>query len=274
MIHATQVPKECVLPSEPEENETGMASMDSDASWKTNSFYAEWESAEGKQPGELNGVQGEATVAEIQELEECSWKTVEVFPEWGPAEVFPTFSPASPPMSPPLMMQPPPFIGYAMMPVAAAPTTAETHTASRTTVMWRNLPNNYTRAGLLELICSHGFAGCFDFFYAPVDFKTDSLLGYAFINFVFPVDAERFFDRFQRFVQWGNSSTKESLVAWSEHVQGKEAHVERYRNSQVMHPSVSDSKRPILLSGGMRIPFPPPTQKLRAPHFKECRPGK
>ncbi|CAE7621292.1 ML3, partial [Symbiodinium sp. CCMP2456] len=56
----------------------------------------------------------------------------------------------------------------------------------RTTVMLRNLPNNYTRDMLLELIDSMGFRGQYDFLYLPIDFQTHACLGYAFVNLVDP----------------------------------------------------------------------------------------
>ena len=44
-------------------------------------------------------------------------------------------------------------------------------TADRTTVMLRNVPNNYTREMFLTLLDDHGFAGRYDFVYLPCDFK-------------------------------------------------------------------------------------------------------
>merc|ERR1712079_339271 len=40
--------------------------------------------------------------------------------------------------------------------------------ASRTSVMVRNLPNNYTRGMLVELFESEGFGGMFDFLHLPI----------------------------------------------------------------------------------------------------------
>ncbi|CAE7888089.1 ML3 [Symbiodinium necroappetens] len=48
---------------------------------------------------------------------------------------------------------------------------------TRTTVMLRNIPNNYTRDMFLELLDQHGFAGRYDFAYLPCDFCRDANLG-------------------------------------------------------------------------------------------------
>ena len=42
---------------------------------------------------------------------------------------------------------------------------------SWTTVMLRNLPNDYTREMLLALLDTQGFANSYDFVYMPIDFK-------------------------------------------------------------------------------------------------------
>ena len=47
----------------------------------------------------------------------------------------------------------------------------------RTTVMLRNIPNNYTRDMFLALLDHHGFAGRYDFAYLPCDFYRDANLG-------------------------------------------------------------------------------------------------
>jgi protein phosphatase 1 regulatory subunit 42 len=51
----------------------------------------------------------------------------------------------------------------------------------RSTIMVRNIPNRYTREGLLDDI--NEFLGTFDFFYLPMDLSAHSNVGYAFINF-------------------------------------------------------------------------------------------
>merc|ERR1719310_457962 len=72
----------------------------------------------------------------------------------------------------------------------------------RTTVMIRNMPNNYTREMLLELVDSMGFAASYDFAYLPIDFSSQAGLGYAFINFVSADKAQLCFDVFEGFSDW------------------------------------------------------------------------
>jgi RNA recognition motif-containing protein len=137
---------------------------------------------------------------------------------------------------------------------------------SWTTVMLRNIPNNITRAGLLELFQSNCFpTTSFDFCYLPMDFKRDANLGYAFVNLVSAKEATRFFQFFQGFEGWGLASEKVGDVCWGQPLQGLEKHIDRYRNSPVMHSSVPEEHKPMLFCNGTRIPFPEPTKKLRAP---------
>ena len=49
-------------------------------------------------------------------------------------------------------------------------------TADRTTVMLRNIPNNYTREMFLALLDDNGFAGRYDFVYLPCDFRRQANL--------------------------------------------------------------------------------------------------
>lgn len=142
----------------------------------------------------------------------------------------------------------------------------------RTTVMLRNMPNNYSRDMLLELLDSEGFSGQYDFLYLPIDFQTKACLGYAFINLVSAAAAMRFWRTFDGYTKWAIPSRKQSGVSWSGHQQGLDAHVDRYRNSPVMADSIPDEYKPVLFSSGVRVPFPPPTKKLKALRLKACHP--
>jgi len=139
-----------------------------------------------------------------------------------------------------------------------------------TTVMLRNIPNDYTRAMLLELLDSIGLAARYDFLYLPIDFHRGSSLGYAFVNFNRHEDAVLGKSRLHGFTDWKVSSQKVCEVIWGEPLQGQSAHVERYRSSPVMHNDVPDEFKPILFQDGVRAPFPPPTKRLRPPRSKRA----
>jgi len=142
---------------------------------------------------------------------------------------------------------------------------------TRTTVMLRDLPDAYSRSALLELLDTEGFFGRFDFFYLPVDFKHQRNLGYALINLVSPMEALRLTRHFNGFTNWNVTSDKVCSVSWCNPQQGLEAHVERYRNSPVMHESVPTDWQPMLLSHGVQVAFPEPTKKMKAPKVKGQR---
>lgn len=136
--------------------------------------------------------------------------------------------------------------------------------------MLRNLPNNYSREMLLQLL-DGGFRGCYDLVYLPIDFKSNASLGYAFVNLLDCEQARRLWRALDGFDRWAVPSRKVCSVDWSSPSQGLASHVERFRNSPVMHESVPDEYRPALFGDGRRRPFPPPSKRLRAPRV---RPGR
>jgi len=151
-------------------------------------------------------------------------------------------------------------------------TDADGNSADEVTVsvMMRNIPNSYDRGRLLSLLDNKGFSGCYDLVYLPLDFATHSSLGYAFINFVTEGDAKRFRESFHGFNSWGMFSDKACDTQGNATHQGIRANIDRYRNSPAMHETVPDEFRPAIFSNGVRVPFPPPTRRLRAPDFR-CR---
>jgi len=134
-----------------------------------------------------------------------------------------------------------------------------------TTIMLRNIPNDYSREDALELLDSKGFAGLYDFFYLPVDFDRGANMGYAFVNFISHEDAVLAKERLEGFSDWTVASQKTCEVSWGNPLQGREAHVNRYRNSPVMHENVPDHFRPLIFDQGVRVPFLAPTKRFRAP---------
>jgi len=139
---------------------------------------------------------------------------------------------------------------------------------ARVSLMVRNLPNVYSKAMLLELFEIEGFKGCVDFFYLPIDFHTGMGLGYAFLNFTSGLVADAFYKHFSGYNQWITPSNKVCEVTWSSSLHGLEAHIEKYRNSPVMHKSVPDEYKPVLFQGFEQTPFPPPTKTIRAPRLR------
>lgn len=138
----------------------------------------------------------------------------------------------------------------------------------KTTVMLRNVPYNCSRNSVVNMMDEAGFSGLFDFIYLPIDFRSKSGFGYAFINLVSNDAALKLFNHFNGFSDWAMKSQKVAEVTWSEPSQGLDVHVGRYRNSPVMHDAVPDEFKPAMYTNGVRVPFPAPTKAIRAPRFR------
>lgn len=134
---------------------------------------------------------------------------------------------------------------------------------NRTTLMLRNLPNDYNREMFLDMLDLECLAGEYDFVYFPMDFKTGSGLGYAFVDFTSHEEALRAWKLLHGYNDWLVPSAKICDVCWSSPVQGFRANVQRYRNSPVMHHKVPDSCKPVVFSNGMRIQFPAPKKPIK-----------
>jgi hypothetical protein len=142
---------------------------------------------------------------------------------------------------------------------------------SRTTIVMRSIPNDYTRAMLMDLMDVEGFRGLYDFLYLPIDFESQATnCGYSFVNFVDSEVASRFFDCFSGFQRWSVQSDEVCELRWSDKVQGLDAHVELFRNSPVLHEAVPDNCKPVLFRDGERVAFPRPTKRVRAPRKGRC----
>lgn len=66
----------------------------------------------------------------------------------------------------------------------------------RTTVMMRNIPCKHTPPEVMKEINDAGFLGRYDFFYLPMDSRSRSNRGFAFINFDSGAAADEFFRAF------------------------------------------------------------------------------
>lgn len=155
--------------------------------------------------------------------------------------------------------------GVAAFPRAAdnSQPTATEAAMQLTTVMMKNIPNNYDQNSLFELLSLHGFYGQCDFIYLPLDFKSRVALGYAFLNFTSHAVAVRAFSTFDGFTTWKGNSSKVCKVAWSETHQGQEANIRLVQNSPMNRRRVPDMFKPMIFKHGKRVKFPPPANKPR-----------
>lgn len=143
---------------------------------------------------------------------------------------------------------------------------------TNTTIMLRNVPRSLTRAMLVDELETQGFAGKFDFLYLPVDFEESTRcgqnFGHAFVNFVCPHDAARAQECFSGFTEWAVKCEQPCDAMWREQCQGLAAHIQKYRNSALMHESVPDENKPVMFVDGVRRAFPSPTQPIKAPKMR------
>merc|ERR1712216_435423 len=107
--------------------------------------------------------------------------------------------------------------------------------------------------------------------YLPIDFVRHANLGYAFVNLLDSDIAARFWKCFDGFSEWSTPTQKVCEVSWSKPCQGLRQHIDRFRNSPVMHESVPDACRPIILYEGTRVAFPPPTRAIQPPQCRDSR---
>ncbi|GLT42846.1 hypothetical protein SLA2020_168260 [Shorea laevis] len=112
----------------------------------------------------------------------------------------------------------------------------------KTSVMIRNIPNEYTRKMLKHFLIKHckmenngkgGDSGvekihsAFDFLYLPMDFRTQMNKGYAFVNFTNPEAAWRFFLAENK-QSWDFSYSNKIRDLCCATIQGKEKLVRRF----------------------------------------------
>jgi len=131
----------------------------------------------------------------------------------------------------------------------------------RTTLILKNLPLGCSHEGVRNILDEAGLAGLYNFIYVPFDFKKSALLRYGFVNFELHESAMKAIAALDGFSDWHGELPCE--VRWSGAQQGLHAHVERYRNSPVMHNGVSDEYKPVVFENGMRVAFPAPTKVLK-----------
>ncbi|TFY61773.1 hypothetical protein EVJ58_g4306 [Rhodofomes roseus] len=134
----------------------------------------------------------------------------------------------------------------------------------RTTVMIKNIPNKMSDKDLLTFIakvCPRRI----DFLYLRMDFQNGCNVGYAFVNFITVGDLLHF-ARTQLGVKWNMYSSEKVLQMCYATYQGKEALVEKFKNSCIMDERESWRPKIFYSDGpnqGLSEPFPPPTHLRR-----------
>merc|ERR1712187_131590 len=139
----------------------------------------------------------------------------------------------------------------------------------RTVAIMQNIPPEYTRESLLELINQQGFLGLYDFVYLPMTFETKLNHGYAFISFTTMESLETFREDFKGFRDWMIPSDKICEVSVCEKFRNLDECIYAHRNNPIMHTSVEDQFKPLIFVNGERVPFPEPTKMLKAPRYKK-----
>ncbi|KAH6849718.1 RNA recognition motif 2-domain-containing protein [Chaetomium sp. MPI-CAGE-AT-0009] len=138
----------------------------------------------------------------------------------------------------------------------------------RTTIMLRNIPNKVDQA-MLKRIVDESSWGKYDFMYLRIDFANDCNVGYAFINFVDPLDIIDFVNA-RGNQRWNCfKSDKVAEISYAT-IQGKDCLVQKFRNSSVMleaphyRPKLyftCNGPRPDL--AGQEEPFPEPDNQSK-----------
>lgn len=138
----------------------------------------------------------------------------------------------------------------------------------RTTIMLRNIPNKVDQA-MLKNIVDESSWGKYDFMYLRIDFANDCNVGYAFINFVDPLDIIDFVNA-RGNQRWNCfKSDKIAEISYAT-IQGKDCLVQKFRNSSVMLEAAHyrpklyyTSNGPTPQMAGSEEPFPEPDNQSK-----------
>lgn len=123
-----------------------------------------------------------------------------------------------------------------------------------TTVMLRNIPNKYTRSGLLSALVDKGFDPTIDCnnLYLPMDASSGCNLGYAFLNFTSHAKALEFMQQFDGVRLPSAGSRKVCSVVWA-NKQGLFQH----SNPPIVGEEFTDIKQSSSVDGDGLLPMTP-----------------
>ncbi|CAH9136261.1 unnamed protein product [Cuscuta epithymum] len=112
--------------------------------------------------------------------------------------------------------------------------------AGDTTVMIRNIPNQYRRGSFMKFLDRYCIENdlAYDFLYLPMDFKTDNNLGYAFVNFTTAVGAAKITELLKDY-KWGIIRMESGIFTSKKiceispaKIKGKDALVDHFQDSK------------------------------------------
>jgi hypothetical protein len=134
-------------------------------------------------------------------------------------------------------------------------------TPNPTTIMIRNIPHHWARCEVVELLERKDQKGHYNFVYVPMNFRTSTNFGYAFVNLRNTHFAMALMEILAK------HEDEELYSDWSSY-QGKVENIERFRNNSVMHRSVRSEWKPALYdTEGNEISFPEPTRRIPKPRI-------
>ncbi|KAJ3790848.1 RNA recognition motif 2-domain-containing protein [Lentinula aff. detonsa] len=147
---------------------------------------------------------------------------------------------------------------------------------SRTTAMIKNIPNKMTDKDLIQYIAKV-IPRRIDFLYLRIDFKNGCNVGYAFVNFIRDINLKDgisisvedllLFAKARLGQKWNMFSSEKVLQMSYANYQGKEALVDKFKNSCIMDER--EAWRPKIFYSepgpdqGLLQPFPAPTHQRR-----------
>jgi hypothetical protein len=116
-----------------------------------------------------------------------------------------------------------------------------------TTLMIRGIPNKCSQRELIAELESVGLQGCFDFLYIPLDLRTMSNVGFAFVNFVHPSHAAHCMEVLPKHHFRRHRKAGKGVTVCDAHMQGLEANLRHYEKSAV-NTSRLRQRRPVVMN--------------------------
>mmetsp|Transcript_135108 Transcript_135108/g.269609 ORF Transcript_135108/g.269609 Transcript_135108/m.269609 type:complete len:174 (-) Transcript_135108:70-591(-) len=137
------------------------------------------------------------------------------------------------------------------------------------TLVVRNVPESWGLHDFISLLWWKGFAKDITFVYVPTHYSSELALGYAIVDTINHTSGEDLMYQI-RGLQLPDQK-KPFEVEWCHDYQGLHNLVERFRNNNVMHPSIKEAHKPVIFDRGMPTTFPAPTKTVFVPKLRAVR---